>query len=110
LTLAAADPKTAGTPEAPKELAGLWEGKLNAGGTELRLVLRVEKAKGKETLVPVLDSPPVSTISLKDGELIFENKGIGGSYKGKLDEKKGTIEGTWSQGGQSFPLNLSKAK
>jgi fermentation-respiration switch protein FrsA (DUF1100 family) len=115
LTLAMVDPKSLTGPEAPKELAGLWEGALDIGGSKLRLVLRVEQPKGKDKLVAYLDSPDqgakgiaVTAIALKDDQLTFENKAIGGSYKGKLDRKKAEIVGTWSQGGMNMPLTLKK--
>lgn len=115
LTLAAADEKAVAGPVAPKELAGLWEGKLDINGAALRLVLRVEKPKGRDDLVPVLDSPdqgimgiPVTAIALEGGNVTFENKSIGGRFAGKLDAEKGQIEGTWTQGGRDFPLTLKK--
>lgn len=117
LTFTPADPKSLGPPEAPAELAGLREGTLEVGGAKLRLVLRVEKAKEGEKLVAFLDSPdqgvngiPVTAIALKDDQLTFECQAIGGRYEGKLDKANQTFEGKWSQGGQSFPLNLKKTE
>lgn len=105
-----------GAPEidVPEALVGLWQGKLELpGGASLRLVLRVELKDGKRTAL--LDSPDqgvngisVSAIALKGDEVTFENRGIGGSYRGTLDAAKGTITGTWSQGPVKAPLNLKK--
>lgn len=115
LKLTPAKPGSLGPPVAPAELAGLWQGALEVGGNRLRLVLRVEKGREGDRLVPYLDSPdqgargiPVTAISLKQGALTFECKGIGGSYKGKLDAAGQSIDGSWSQGGPSIPLILMK--
>ena len=62
----------------PKELEGIWEGKIKvAGGIELRLALKVEKGKDG-ALKAVLASPdqgvnniPISAVGLKDDSLTF---------------------------------------
>ena len=107
---------TIASPAAPKELAGRWTGTLKVNEqTSFRLALRVEKTDG--TLRAVIDSLDqnvrgiaVTAISLERGHLTFENKGIQAAFKGKLDEKKGEITGTWSQPGGSWPLTLEKQK
>jgi hypothetical protein len=63
----------------PKELEGIWEGKLKLNaGIELRLALKVEKSKDG-ALKATLASPdqgandiPISSIGLKDNVLTFE--------------------------------------
>ena len=78
----------------PKELEGIWEGKLKVNaGIELRLALKVEKGKDG-ALKATLASPdqganniPISSIGLKDNVLTFESKIIGAKYHRK--EKQG---------------------
>lgn len=103
-------------PTAPKELAGLWEGTLQVTPVvSLRLVLRVEPSKTGGPLRAVLVSPdqndakiPVTAIAFDKGTTTFECKGVGGTFKGKLNAKAGALEGDWSQGGQTWPLVLKK--
>ncbi len=99
----------------PKELEGIWEGKLVVtGGIELRLVLKVEKGKDgalKAVLVSPDQSPigiPVSQVGLKDGALSFESKRIGAKYAGKRNKTGTAFEGTFTQMGAKLPLVLKK--
>jgi pimeloyl-ACP methyl ester carboxylesterase len=115
LTLKRSDASKAVAMAIPKELEGLWEGKLSTGaGIELRLVLKVEKGKDG-ALKAVLASPdqganniPISSIDLKDDELTFESKGIFAKYSGKKNEKGTAFEGHFEQGGAKLPLTLRK--
>ena len=99
----------------PKELAGIWEGKLTLnGGIELRLAFKVEKEKDG-ALKAALASPdqganniPISSISLKDNVLTFESKVIGAKFTGKKNEKGTAFEGEFDQGGVKLPLTISK--
>lgn len=93
-----------------QNIAGSWTGKLNVGGTELNVVLNFTKdSKGK--LSCTLDSPdqgakgiPAEVVSddLKNLEVTIN--AIGATYVGTL--KDGVIEGTFTQNGVSFPLNM----
>jgi hypothetical protein len=53
---------------------------------------------------------PVTALSLEKGQLNFENKGIAATFKGQFDERAGTITGTWTQPGGSWPLTFTKEK
>lgn len=106
-------------PEVAKELKGLWEGKLKVQNTfELRLVVRVSPASGDPSrLIAVMDSPdqgangiPISSATLKGGEVVLEIPAVQGTFKGKLDQKTGTLDGTWTQGGMDMPLVLKKTE
>lgn len=114
LTLVPGDVK-AMAEDAPAGLLGLWEGKLMVGGASLRLVLRVEEKDGKRTAV--LDSLdqgvngiPLTAVKLDGDKVSFESKGIAAMYEGRLDKEKGLITGTWTQAGQSWPLELKKTE
>lgn len=99
----------------PKELEGIWEGKLHVnGGISLRLALTVEKGK-EGALKATLASPdqganniPVSSIGLKDNVLTFESKVIGAKFIGKKNEKGTAFEGDFDQLGVQLPLKLAK--
>lgn len=93
---------------------GDWQGTLKAGGGELRLALHVTKG-GDGGLKATLDSVdqnamgiPVSSITLNSSALKFEMQEIGGSYEGKVSAAGDRITGTWTQGGQSFPLEFAR--
>lgn len=91
-----------------KLLLGRWLGKVGP----LSIVLRFEQnAAGKPIIL--LDSPdqgargiPVAKAALKDGTLSLNVTAVGGEYSGKLSGN--TIDGTWTQLGNSTPLFLTK--
>jgi uncharacterized protein len=92
-----------------QNIAGDWQGTLNAGAVELRLVLHITKA-ADGSLKGTLDSIdqgangiPITSISLQDSKLKFTSDPIHGSYEGKVNQDATAINGTWSQG---QPLNL----
>ncbi len=109
------DPAKVVAASIPKELEGIWEGKLAVtGGIELRIVIKVEKGKDgalKAVLISPDQSPigiPVSPIGLKDGELSFESKRIGVKYTGKRNKAGTAFEGVFMQSGVKLPLVLKK--
>ncbi len=109
------DPAKVVAASIPKELEGIWEGKLAvAGGIELRLVLKVQKGNDgalSAALVSPDQSPigiPVSPVGLKDGELNFESKRIGAKYTGKRNKSGTAFDGVFTQMGAKFPLVLKK--
>lgn len=90
-----------------------WEGTLNVGmGNKLRVILNIAQNEAGK-LSASLDSPdqgakgiPVDNVSFEGGNIKLTAASIGGAYEGKVDENYTKIEGTWKQGGQSFPLEL----
>lgn len=93
---------------------GAWEGKLDVGAAKLRLVFHFER-DDQGAWSGTMDSPdqganglPLKPVTWKDGEVTCEMKAISGVFSGKLDADKKKIEGEWRQGGQKFPLSLSK--
>lgn len=98
----------------PKQAVGDWEGSINLpDGRSLQVIFHLS-AEG-ESLSATMDSPAQNAYGLKMDKAEFKDdvitmtmNQIQGSYKGTL--KGGKFEGTWSQSGQSFPLNLEKVK
>jgi hypothetical protein len=96
-----------------QDIAGDWKGTLSAGGSELHLVLHIEKAADgsfKATLDSVdqgANGIPVNSISLKDSRLNLGVEAVHGTYEGKVAEDGKTISGTWSQG-TPLPLNFTR--
>jgi uncharacterized protein len=94
-----------------------WNGVLDAGAQgKLHIVVHVLQNKNG-SLTGTIDSPdqgargiPVTSITYKTRKLHLECASIGGSYDGNMSSDKSQITGTWSQGGASLPLNLTRSK
>jgi uncharacterized protein len=87
-----------------QDIAGDWNGTLNTGAGELRLVLHVTK-NPDGTLKSTLDSVdqgangiPVTSTTLKDSTLNLKVNAVNGTYEGKLSADAKEIVGTWTQG------------
>jgi hypothetical protein len=96
-----------------QELVGDWQGKLSAGGVELRLVLHVIKA-GDGSLSGTLDSIDqgangiAMTVHKTDTKVALESSDLHANFDGTLSADGKMLKGTWSQQGQSMPLDLEK--
>jgi len=92
---------------------GTWEGALSVEGTEIPLVFKV--LKGDQNILKVtLDSPlqnafdiPLGGISNTSGEIKIDAPMLQGNYTAKF-ENDSTLNGTWYQAGNSFPLKLRR--
>ena len=109
-----------GYPQAPadnatSDIAGTWQGTLQAG-KELRTVLKITKGDGGMGWKAVLfsidqggEGIPASNVTFQTPTLKFSIKMIDGNYEGKLGSDGSTISGTWTQGDHPLPLNLKRA-
>ena len=94
-----------------KDITGTWQGTLEAGKT-LRTVVKISKADdgGLKAILYVIEQGgqglPVTTIKEDGLSVKMSVVPIGGSYDGKLTADGNEIDGTWTQGGGSLPLNL----
>jgi hypothetical protein len=102
--------------KAAKGPEGTWKGTINAGGQELRLVVRVSK-KSDGSLTGKLDSPdqnandlPIEDVTWKDGKFSFELKVVKASYEGKVNESGSEVAGDWKQSGQTIPVTFKREK
>jgi fermentation-respiration switch protein FrsA (DUF1100 family) len=100
---------------AKPDVVGDWAGSLNTGAVALRLVLHITRAPAG--LAATVDSPdqnargiPVTSVTLDGSTLKFELAPLGASFEGKLNADATSVQGTFTQGGASFPLALSRAK
>ena len=94
-------------------LDGLWLGALDVGGVKLRIALHI--ARDSSGFTGTMDSIDqgasaiaMDTITLAGDAVHFEIHRIGGSYQGTLNAARSEIEGKWSQGGATFPLNFER--
>jgi uncharacterized protein len=101
-------------PASAQSIAGDWQGTLAIGGVDLRLVVHLTPdSKGGYTAT--LDSPdqgatglPVTSVTRKGSMLQLELKQILGGFSGTIDAGLATINGTWTQAGNSLPLVLKR--
>ena len=98
-----------------RDITGTWQGTLHAG-KDLRIVMKVSKADagGLKAVMYSIDQGgqpiPASSITLQGMTVKFAVSAIGGTYEGKLSNTDGTtISGTWSQGPNPLPLDLTLA-
>jgi uncharacterized protein len=95
-----------------KIIPGSWAGKLSAQGMELRIIFNIKSEA--DVLKATLDSPDqggydiaLGKVTLDAKKLIIEAPDLKGEYSGVLTGDS-TINGTWTQNGATFPLNLKK--
>ncbi len=98
--------------EAPDPFAGSWEGRLTVPGASLRLVFHFN-ASDDGSYSGTMDSPdqgaagiPLGTVTVDGDNIVAGVPAAAGEYSGTLTD--GLLAGTWSQSGQTFPLELTK--
>ena len=96
-------------------LPGSWLGKISTNGIELRLIFNL-KLNDKDSLIATADSPdqgakniPLGPVILNDKKLTIQAPSLMGEYNGTITGDS-TIDGTWTQHGASFTVNLRKLK
>jgi len=94
-----------------QDITGQWNGVLKVQGTQLRLVFNVTKTENGFS--STMDSPdqgakgiPVTHTTFDSLKIKFEVATARIEYNGELKENE--IIGTFKQGGQEFPMNLSR--
>lgn len=102
----------AGTAVAQTNLAGTWQGRLEAApGQTLTIQFVIKAAPGSGYSV-VVTSPddgaiknvPTSGVKFADNKLTLDVPSLSGAYAGTL--RNGVLEGQWSQAGAKLALNL----
>jgi uncharacterized protein len=101
-------------PASAQDISGDWQGTLNTGMGELRLVLHIGKAPDG-TLKATMDSIdqgangiPIKSITLQNSKLTLDVQAVHGTYDGIVNKDASEIDGTWSQG-RPMPLNFKRA-
>ncbi|MRX40886.1 alpha/beta fold hydrolase [Flavobacterium sp. LC2016-23] len=97
-----------------QDIIGQWNGILKVPGAQLTVVFNV--SSNNNTFTSTMDSPDQKAFGIPTTSTIFENStlkialsNLRIEYEGVLG-KDNIITGTFKQGGQSFPLNLSREK
>jgi hypothetical protein len=101
--------KTEHKPANPSDVDGAWQGNLDMGALKVRAI--VHFVNTEDGLTATLDLPDQNTVGLPAASVVREGssikvevKGIGGHFDGKFSSDLKTLDGTWSQGGETKPL------
>jgi hypothetical protein len=99
------------SPAVSPEFAGSWEGTI-PGGPRIMLTISNSKAGAEAQLV----SPdqgnaqiPVSAVIQSGTRLSLRVNAVSGGYAGEINKEGTELNGTWTQGGNSIPLQFKKA-
>ena len=107
--------KTEHKPAKASDIDGTWMGSLDTGALKLRVVFHILNTE--DGLTATMDSPdqgmkgmPASSVTRNGTSVKIEAKGIGGVFEGTIAADQSSIDGNWSQGGSSLPLQLKRVK
>ena len=97
-----------------QDITGDWNGTLNTGAGQLRLVLHLAKNAdgGLKATLDSIDQPgangiPVSSATMKNSQLNLKVDAVNGTYEGKVNADASEIAGTWTQGA-ALQLNFHR--
>jgi hypothetical protein len=96
-----------------KGFEGSWQGTLEAGGTKLRIALIVTKSDagvytGKFDSLDQGATIPIDAITVTDDAVRLDMKSAGILYEGVLNKDRTELTGTFTQGGQGYPLTFKR--
>src|SRR5260370_27199156 len=105
--------KTEHKPAKPSDVDGAWLGSVDVGPLKLRAVMHFLNTE--DGLTAKLDFPdknmsdmPATSVARNGSSISVEAKAVGGKFEGKFSADLNTLEGDWSQAGQSRPLVLKR--
>jgi len=100
-------------PGKPSDIDGDWKGGIPVGQDALKVVFHIVNTE--DGLTATLDVPdqgakgvPVTSVTRDGSTLKMDLKGLGGGFEGKISPDLSTIDGTWTQLGNSIPLVLKR--
>ena len=98
-----------------KDFEGSWQGTLEAGGQKLRLVVTVTKSDagayaGKLDSLDQGATIPIDTITVNGDAVRLEIKSPEIVFEGVLNKERTELTGTFTQGGQQFPLTFKRSE
>ena len=103
-----------GTDRGSDLVVGLWEGRLQYPGVEVRIVFKIEKSP-VGTLTAFLMTPDqddrevlANRIVYQDRDIHIEVATVAGSFNGTVLESDNVIEGVWTQARVTQPLVLAR--
>jgi hypothetical protein len=102
-------------PARPSDIDGAWTGSLDTPQGKLRMVFHIVNTE--DGLIATLDVPdqgskgvPVTLVTRNGSALKLEMKQLAGGFTGKISTDLSTIDGTWTQQGNSLPLVIKRMK
>jgi len=106
----------AGTAAAQTNLAGTWQGRLEAAPGKtltIHFVIAAKPGGGYSAVVTSPDSGAIknvqaASVTFANSKLTLDVPALSGSYAGTLHD--GVLEGEWSQEGKKLPLSLKPYK
>jgi len=101
------------SPAVSRELEGVWNGAMSAGGAQYHLVVTiVNQPDGRATAHSVsIDEGGLMlhlTVSQRGSVVTFESRNVPVSYTGALDAGGTEMVGTFTQGATSVPLTFTR--
>jgi len=98
-----------------KGFEGSWRGTLEAGDTKLRIVLTVTRSDagvytGKFESLDQGATVPIDAITVNDDAVRVDMKTSGILYEGVLNKERTVLNGTFTQGGQGYPLTFDRGE
>jgi len=99
---------------APSEIDGNWQGALEASGLKLRILFKIVNTQdGLTAQIQSPDQSPIwigaSTVTRSGSTLTIALKGIGITFDGKISADLASIDGSFTQQGNTLPLSLKRA-
>ncbi len=108
-----AQPQVAAKAGPPSDIDGTWMGMLDAGGKQLRILLKI--ANMDTGLTATMQSPdqspawvPASAITRSEGKLTVKFNAFGATYEGTIASDHSSVDGTFTQAGHEMPLVMKK--
>lgn len=98
-----------------KGFEGSWQGTLEAAGTKLRIALAITKSEagvytGKFESLDQSATIPIDAITVTDAAVRLDMKSSGILYEGVLNKDRTELAGTFTQGGQGYPLTFKRGE
>jgi hypothetical protein len=98
-----------------KDLEGVWNGVLSAGGRELHFVLSIANQPDGTALAHQVNVDEGGlmlylVVGQNGRHVTIEARGVAASFVGDLNAAGTEVSGTWTQGTTSLPLTLTRAK
>jgi uncharacterized protein len=102
-------------PAPPSDMDGTWLGSLDTGGAKLRIVFKIANtAAGLTAKLQSPDQSPAwidaSGVTRNGSSISIDLKKLAAAFEGKLSADGATIDGTFTQAGQSMALTLKRVK
>src|SRR5438045_5018950 len=96
-----------------KSFDGSWQGTLEAGAAKLRIALIVTKSDagvytGKFDSLDQGATIPIDAITVTNDAVRLDMKSAGILYEGVLNKEGTELAGTFTQGGQGYPLTFKR--